>query len=118
MPLRHSSLEPALASEFTNKIEQLLTELRLAQSYRADGPHVLILINELCLAFEDFFALEEASYANRDGVDTSHMARTHQNFMREFVVHAEKIRVSNGVLEEDFFVFIDNGPYYLATLAA
>lgn len=102
----------------TGEIEQILTAIRTEQTQGSDGPQLLMLINELCAAYEMLFEGLEIAIGDQDGVSPRFIARQHQTFLNELANHAEESRCQNGELSNAFFDFLEMGPYQTPAFAA
>jgi hypothetical protein len=102
----------------TGEIEQILTAIRAEQSRGGDGPQLLMLINELCVAYETLFEGLEIAISDQDGVSPRFIERQHQTFLSELVNYADESRCQNGELSNAFFHFLEMGPYQTSALAA
>ncbi|WP_300531515.1 hypothetical protein [Maricaulis sp.] len=102
----------------TGEIEKILDAIRIEQHHGGDGPQLLMLINDLCVAYETLFECLETAIADQDGVSPLFIARQHQGFLTELANFAEDSRSQNGELSNAFFHFLEMGPYQTPALAA
>ena len=102
----------------TGEIEQVLNAIRVEQYSGADGPQLLMWINELCAAYETLFECLEVAIGDQDGVSPLFIARQHQTFLTELAHFADDSRSQNGELSNAFFHFLEMGPYQTPALAA
>ncbi|WP_300555765.1 hypothetical protein [Maricaulis sp.] len=112
------SLAGVTVDTTTEEIEKIVTALRVEQSEGGDGPHLLMLINELCAAYETLFEDLAIAISDRDGVSSRFIERQHEAFLSELVNYADESRCQNGELSTAFYHFLEMGPYQTSALAA
>ena len=101
----------ALASPEYN---QLVDDLHAARAMCESGPRILILLNDFIILCEEMLDYREPSPPRK----ASACCPAALQFLDALVAHAERIRTSNGQLDESFFDLIEASPFLLPRCAA
>ena len=101
-----------------NTISELVSAMRRAQQDGGFAPEILMLVNELAIAFEDAFEALERDISEQDGANFALVNAQHAAFLTEFAELADEIRVSNGEISNAFFALVETGPYEAPAIAA
>lgn len=113
-----SSISPLRTASLSTDVEKITVQLRLAQDYGSDSPHILMLINDLVCTYEDMFEEFEADLSEQGARQLGMIRSLHEQFLEELVEFAEMIRCDNGEFPNGFFAFVNQGPYVQPSLAA